>query len=224
MQQKESQATLIYISQIFRRFRRRKGILTAEGRGQRNEVILIRREEGKMYDYENGTEKELIRRARRGDVKAFSRLYSTIYKELYKFALYMTKHPQDAEDAVSEAVISAYENMPGLKSEESFRSWMFTILGNQCKKLLKRNQKDLMQKEKYSDRENTAEFHEPDYAQWHDVKRAFELLDEEEQYIVAFSIFGGYQSDEIARMLGKNAATVRSRKYRALEKMRGALG
>lgn len=64
-----------------------------------------------MSDYENAAQEELIRRAKRGDVKAFSRLYAQIYKELYRFALYMTKHPQDAEDAVSEAVISAFENM-----------------------------------------------------------------------------------------------------------------
>lgn len=64
---------------------------------------------------------------------------------------------------------------------------------------------------------------EPDYAQWHDVRRAFDELDEEERMIVAFSVFGGYRSEEIAQMLDRNAATVRSRKSRALEKMRSAL-
>ena len=44
-----------------------------------------------MSDYENAAQEELIRRAKRGDVKAFSRLYAQIYKELYRFALYMTK-------------------------------------------------------------------------------------------------------------------------------------
>ena len=62
-----------------------------------------------MFDYENSPEKELIRRAKKGDVKAFSSLYARIYIELYKFALYTTKHEQDAEDAVSEAVITAFE-------------------------------------------------------------------------------------------------------------------
>ena len=73
-----------------------------------------------MYNYENSPEPDLIRRARRGDVKAFARLYSRIYKDLYRFALYMTRHPQEAEDAVSETVISAYENISALKKEDSF--------------------------------------------------------------------------------------------------------
>ena len=75
-----------------------------------------------MYDYDNGQEPDLIRRAKRGDVKAFSQLYSRIYKDMYKFALYMTRHPQDAEDAVSETVVTAYEYIGRLRKEESLRS------------------------------------------------------------------------------------------------------
>ena len=40
-----------------------------------------------MYDYDNVPERDLIRRARRGDAKAFARLYSEIYRDLYRFAL-----------------------------------------------------------------------------------------------------------------------------------------
>ena len=79
-------------------------------------------------------QRQLIKKAKLGDTKAFSQLYAEIYKDLYRFALYMTKHTQDAEDAVSEAVISAYENISGLKEENSFKSWMFTILNNECKR------------------------------------------------------------------------------------------
>lgn len=176
-----------------------------------------------MYDYENSPEPDLIRRAKRGDIKAFSQLYARIYKDLYKFALYMTRHTQDAEDAVSEAVLSAYENLSSLRKEDSFRSWMFTILNNCCKKILRRGGREDNQLDDSTHARTGLDACEPDYAQWHDVRRAFGELDEEERMIVAFSVFGGYRSEEIARMLDRNAATVRSRKSRALEKMRSAL-
>ena len=35
---------------------------------------------------------EWVREARAGDSEAFSKLYETIYKELYKFALYTLKN------------------------------------------------------------------------------------------------------------------------------------
>ena len=55
-----------------------------------------------MYNYQKSAEAVLIQRAKRGDIKAFSELYSRIYVELYRFALYTLKHPQEAEDAVSD--------------------------------------------------------------------------------------------------------------------------
>lgn len=176
-----------------------------------------------MYDYENSPEPELIRRAKRGDIKAFSQLYARIYRDLYKFALYMTRHTQDAEDAVSETVLSAYENISGLRKEDSFRNWMFTILNNQCRRMLRSGQNASSQQEGSPCSRSGQDGHEPDYAQWHDVRRAFGELNEEERMIVAFSVFGGYRSEEIGQMMDKNPATVRSKKSRALEKMRSAL-
>ena len=132
---------------------------------------------------------ELVRKAKNGDTKAFSLLYADVCKEMYKFALYMMKHTEDAEDAVSETVISAFENIAKLKNESSFKSWIFTILGNQCRKML--------------------------------GKRGNHVS--EEEMILSYSVFAGYGSEEIAQVLEMNAATVRSKKSRALGKMRKML-
>ena len=63
-------------------------------------------------------------------IKKFSEMYETVYRDLYRYALCLMKNPQEAEDAVSEAVIAAYENIHKLKKEEAFKSWIFTILTN----------------------------------------------------------------------------------------------
>ena len=183
-----------------------------------------------MYDYNDSSELVLIRKAQRGDVKAFSELYARIYRELYRFALYTMKHPQDAEDAVSETVIAAYENIHKLKKEESFRSWIFTILANRCRRKLKTVQK----MEELPESLAAAEFlydtgffklaaAEQDHAESCDVRKAFMKLDEEDRIIVACSVLEGYASAEIGRMLGMNPATVRSRKARAIDRLRRIL-
>lgn len=169
-----------------------------------------------MYDYKTGQELALVKRARRGDVKAFSELYARVYQELYRFAVYTMKHSQDAEDVVSEAVIAAYENIHRLKKEESFRSWIFTILANKCRKKLKAARRT----EELPDSLAAAE---QDHARDCDVRTAFMHLDEEDRIIVACSVLEGYASADIGRMLGMNPATVRSRKARALEKLRQLL-
>ena len=181
-----------------------------------------------MYDYEKSSGSELIRRAKRGDPKAFSMLYSRNYTDMYRLALYMLGSSHDAEDAVSDTVISAYEGIARLRKDESFRSWIFTILSNRCLKILRDaaalTAEDVLQEGKRKER---AKESEPDFAQKYarhqDVRDAFSKLEEEERLIVSFSVFGGYSSEEIGGMLKMNAATVRSRISRALGKMRRML-
>ena len=150
------------------------------------------------------------------DSAAFTELYTEIHIDLYKFALYTLKQPQDAEDAVGEAVVSAFTNIHKLRKEESFKAWMFAILKNQCMKRF-REQKEVVP----LDQELPSQ--ERDYAEDQDVRKAFSALDEEERMIVSFSVFAGFQSDEIGSMMQMNPATVRSKKKRAFEKMRQRL-
>lgn len=168
-----------------------------------------------MSHYESSSELQLIRKAKHGNVKAFSELYARIYQELYRFALYTMKHRQDAEDVVSETVIIAYENMKKLKKEESFRSWIFTILMNQCRKRFKQQKTEEL-KEEIEAEQVISEDNQ-------DLYQAFQTLEDEERIILSCSILEGYSSEEIGNMLDMNPATVRSRKARALEKLRKIL-
>lgn len=147
------------------------------------------------------------------DAKAFAQMYEQIYKDLYRYALCLMKNSHEAEDAVSEAVIAAYENIHKLRKEDAFKSWIFTILSNICKKRFKQAAREDLQAEE------EARSQDPDYGLAIDVRDAFAVLSEEEQQIVGLSVFGGYNSQEIAHMLKLKAGTVRSKRSRALAKM-----
>lgn len=148
----------------------------------------------------------------------FTRLYETVYKDLYYFALYMMKNQQDAEDAVSETVISAYENIRKLRNREAFRNWIFKILSNTCKRrLMMRSQRE--KNETAEEMREKESFSENSYEEAQDVRNAWKVLTDEERHIVALSVFGGYNSREIGQMLAINANTIRSKRSRALEKM-----
>ena len=141
------------------------------------------------------------------DAKAFSKLYEQVYQDLYRYALCLMRDPHEAEDAVSAAVLSAYEHIHKLRKEEAFKSWIFTILSNICKKRLKQ----------------VEGIHEEDVGLAMDVRNAFFILSEEEQMIVGLSVFGGYNSTEIGKILSLKPGTVRVKRSRALEKMQCVL-
>ena len=55
------------------------------------------------------------------------------------------------------------------------------------------------------------------------IQTAFTVLSEEEKQIVSMTVFGGYDSLEIAQMMNLNRNTVRSKYSRALTKMKNFL-
>ena len=134
------------------------------------------------------------------DLSDFLELYSQVYQELYHFALYTLKNPQDAEDTVSDTVLAAFEQFEQLRSKKSFRSWIFKILANKCN----RRMRSYYQKTVPLEQVENNLVHEPDFTRDAGIRSAFAQLKEEEQMIVALCVFGGYREREIAYMLNQN--------------------
>lgn len=155
---------------------------------------------------------ELVSRAKRGDIEAFSKLYEEVYVDLYKLALYTLNNSNDAEDVVSETVISAFEGIGKLREVKLFKHWIIKILINKCKKIMK--------KKKVISLDEFEEAIEENYEENHDVREAFKILSNEERIILSLVIFGGYSSNEISELLKINPNTIRSKQSRALGKLR----
>lgn len=148
----------------------------------------------------------------------FVALYEPIYKDLYRFALYTMGKPADAEDAVSESVLTAWEKRDQLRNEGSFKSWLFQITANTCRKNLKKL--DRMQPSEPEELEPVEPSHQLDAADSAAVRELFSQLDDDDRLIIALSVFGGYTSDEIGEILSMNSNTVRSRRKRALDRLK----
>ncbi len=147
----------------------------------------------------------------------FMQYYENVYPQLYRTALYYMRNRQEAEDAVQDAALAAYEKFYQLRDKEKFAPWIMRILVNRCRKRMR----DWFRKE-----EDIAEIsisQEPDFVTSLAVKQVFWELKEDERLVVALSVFGGYTSEEIASILDKNHSTIRSRYRRALQKMRKKL-
>ena len=160
----------------------------------------------------------LIERSKQGDSHAFSQLYSLYAADLFRFSMYMMGSAHDAEDAMQEAVFSAWRNIHTLKEPENFKVWIFKILSNRCKtELMKRNKhSDTLPIEEYDFLIGEEEF-SFDSAE---LKEALAVLTPPDGQIILLSVIGGFKSDEISEIYGMPASTIRSRQKRALEKLR----
>lgn len=160
---------------------------------------------------------QLVKAAKHGDTDAFATLYSTVYQDMYRFALYILRHPADAEDAVSETVVEAFAGIKKLRMEEAFRSWVFKILSNRCKSKLREYSKKTEElTEEILEQENCKK-EGPEEAAL--CRQLFFTLPEEERLIIGLHLFCGYKSREIAEILHMNENTLRSKESRAIQKL-----
>lgn len=167
---------------------------------------------------------ELVTLAKGGSTEAFGELYEIYYKEMYCYACYVTGSEVLAQDAVSDAVLSAFRQIGSLKNAKAFKGWLFKILCAACKRYYTDNEKkkDLV----YLDDENAVYAEPADFESLElsvELKKALETLSHQEREIVVLSVLGNYKSHEIAQMLDCPSSTVRSKLKRALKKLRTAL-
>ena len=160
----------------------------------------------------------LIERSKQGDTRAFSQLYSLYATEMFRFAMYMMGNKEDAEDAVQEAVFSAWRNINTLKEASLFKVWLFKILSNRCKtELMKKNKfPDTLPVEDYEFMVENEEFSFTGT----ELKEALASLTPPDGQIILLSVIGGFTSDELAEIFSMPASTIRSRQKRALQKLR----
>ncbi|MDE5770739.1 MAG: sigma-70 family RNA polymerase sigma factor [Ruminococcus sp.] len=155
-----------------------------------------------------------VKLAKKGNTEAFSRLYETVYKDLYHIALYSLRNSHDASDVVSDTVLDAYCSIDKLREPKKFKSWIMRILSVKIKR---------KQKEYFSNTEELNEdFPETDNFDYDSVelKDALDRLDSESRLMLSMSVLGGYTSDEISEICEIKSGTVRSRLSRIKEKLR----
>ena len=163
----------------------------------------------------------LVLRSQSGDAQAFGELYELYSEDMYRFAWYYTGNKYLAEEAVSEAALSAFENILSLKKASSFKTWLFKILYNECKKA----QKSKIISASFTDytEETSAHYISEDADETIALRNALKKLSEEEREILILHYSCGYTSKEISSITGIRASTLRSKISRATEKLRQLL-
>ena len=70
-------------------------------------------------------------------MEEFMRHYEEVYPQMYRTALYYMRNQQEAEDAVQDAVLTAYEKFHQLRDKEKFAPWIMQIgrrrVGKECR-------------------------------------------------------------------------------------------
>jgi RNA polymerase sigma-70 factor (ECF subfamily) len=156
-----------------------------------------------------------------GDRYAFEELFYRHYRQLYRLAVITSRNPEDAADALQDALFSAHRKASGFRHDASVASWLYRIVVNSCLDRLRRNKirptvafvEENFQMSDPTPRVDTAVV----------VERALMRLPVEQRAAVVAVDMQGFSVAETARLLGVAEGTVKSRCSRARAKLAESL-
>ena len=137
---------------------------------------------------------------------------------LLRLALSIVRNPQDAEDAVSAAIVKAYQKADTLQSADKLRPWMMTITARCCYDLLRRRKR-----ENLSGNEQLVSFPVLLADQPSTVYETLLELPPPLSQVLTLYYYEGFAVQEIAHILHLNRTTVSMRLARGRRQLRELL-
>ena len=164
-------------------------------------------------------DRDLIAKARKGDVEAYNLLVSRWEKRVFNYLLRLVSNREDAMDVSQEVFLKAYQSLPKLDDVDRFGAWLFRIAHNEAFSLLRRRKPEgEMPIEKGSPGPGLLPI-ELSLA----VEKALGRLTEEQREAVLLKVYQGFKFEEMAEILSCPVSTVKSRLYTALDLLKATL-
>jgi RNA polymerase sigma factor (sigma-70 family) len=153
---------------------------------------------------------ELVEAAREGDSAAIESLLQHCQPSITRFARKYCATPEDVEDAVQLTLWLIHRKITALRTTKAFISWIFSIVKNQCYRLLGSNREqsiELSQLEHLcssNDNEGLALLQ-------HDIVKAISQVPSSYRQILIMRDIEGLTAAEVSEELDLSLQTVKSR-------------
>ena len=159
------------------------------------------------------TDRERRRRVSVVGLRQFEQNIREYAPNMYRLALAMLHNRQDAEDAVSEAVLRAYEKIHTLREADRFKPWIMQITANEARKIYGKNKRvtPVEDMEAYM-----PVFRDEKHELWDVVMQ----LEPAYREVIMLYFYERFTMKEISRIVRVPEGTVKSRLSRAKAKLR----
>lgn len=152
----------------------------------------------------------------------YEALVHALHGDIYRYAYWLCRDPQIAEDLVQETFLRAWEAIDTLLDDKAAKAWLITILRRENARRFERKQFDLVDLDEHPLRDQGVLPSEQEMEhEW--LRRHIARLPAEYQEPLLLQVLGGFSGEEIAEQLGLNKNTVMTRLFRARNQIKEAM-
>ncbi|CAM3997359.1 sigma-70 family RNA polymerase sigma factor [Mesobacillus zeae] len=159
----------------------------------------------------------LVKKAQKGNDKAFLKLFQQHEEDIYRMAYVYVKNKDDALDVVQEVAYQSFKKISTLKKPEYFKTWLMRITINCAINIVNKNKKVVHLNADYDKFIGT---NDEDIPLSLSLQELIDMLTEDEKSIVLLRFYHNHSFKEIAELLNIPLGTAKSTLYRALHKLR----
>ncbi|HLO36443.1 MAG TPA: RNA polymerase sigma factor [Candidatus Deferrimicrobium sp.] len=170
------------------------------------------------------SEREFVERAGRGDHDAFAVLLHGSIGRLEAMARLILRDHDLARDAVQDAYIRAWRDLPGLRDPDRFEAWMHRLTVNACLDVARGRRRRPIEVEFTPVLPIITPDDSAAIAQRDELERGFRSLTTEHRAVLVLHYYVGMPMPALASTLGIPLGTAQSRLGRALVALRAAIG
>lgn len=162
----------------------------------------------------------IIAQIKKGDKEAFAELIEEYKLPIYKTAKAILKDEDDVCDAIQDTALSIYKNISNLKNEKYFKTWIIRITINKCYDIIAKNKLNSEKEEKIKIYDNEVHNNfDKNIILKTDLESALNELDEDLRLTTVLYYYNDLPIAEISDILGIPKGTVKSRIFRARERL-----
>jgi RNA polymerase sigma-70 factor (ECF subfamily) len=159
---------------------------------------------------------------KRGE-SAFAQLCDELRPDLFRFAFWLARDRDVAEDVVQEALLRAWRSREALAEGAAAKPWLLTIVRREHARLYERKRFKTVQVDELIASESV-ELGAAVDQEVLNVRRAIFALEDDYREPLVMQVLLGHSTEEIATELGLTRGAVLTRLFRARQKLREALG
>lgn len=147
-------------------------------------------------------------------VDLFVEQIEAVLPNMRRYARALTRNPDDADDVVQDALVSALSKRHQFRPGTNLRAWLFTIVRNAFHDRIRRSRRQAAAPLEEGEHLATGANQE-DHVSCVEVATAFRRLPGPSREVITLVVFEGMSYEQAAAFLGVKVGTVRSRLSRA---------